>query len=919
MRLTIGDARRRSSPIGAKTARRGGQWVRLVAALLALALTLAGPFTGRTPAGADGCAGDGPAPYLHTCGTQIVDASGAPVTLHAVNWYGFDSNDFVAGGLRYQSYQAIVDRIKALGFNALRIPFSDELIERDPVVSALGPICAHLSCLPNSGADALGPNSGLYGLDALTILKTIVDYAGGQGLYVILDDHRSQAAWGPQENGLWYTDKTCAATAEPYSCYTPQSWLDDWRKLGAFFAGDPYVTGLDLRNEPHSAHQPSTCAGYLASGHWGACGGANNNDTDWQQAASAAGAALLSIDPHWLIVVEGVSTFPQGDGSFPDDGWGENLQGAAVDPVALTAPGGGDHLVYSPHDYRFSNSNNNVSTDTMRAAWLRDFGYLVAAPAHSYSAPVWVGEFGTCTHANNCIVNTAFGSAGAWFSAVTQYVNNGDPSNGIPGAIGWSYWPVNGTYSDSWSYAGNHWQTCYGQRENYGVLGSDWSTLAAPLMQSVLFPPSPTPSPVATDSPTTTPTNAPSGTPTIPPSRTPTVTATATAIPTLTRTTFATPTVTATVAPTVTAPTAPTVTAPTVTATALARASLTTPLPATVVSATATVVSATEQPSATASASASAAATATATATATASASATTAPSSTPPPTSTVIPPPTSTVIPPPTSTVIPPAPSQWPSFACAPYSITPTPSATATPPIKIAPLAPSQPTATVTAIARPRPRVTAVRRAPTRQSSRHIQTKPPRKTQPAPPLIRVYGSTLRKAVRLDVQVRRDGRGRLSGWLRYTDTRKGKRLNLYAVKWRAASTSCGRLHIALVQVRLRDGNNKRKTYDAAFSVGLDTRHTVRFSLRLGRAYNLSATLTGAAAITCPSRPSTRKPAYKAPAHAATHKGARRATTGRKPALRHATTGRKPASRGATGQQAPRKAPMLTPTPAHPKR
>ncbi len=891
MRLTIGDARRRYSRLGAKTARRGGHWVRLAAVLLALALALTGPFTNRAPAGADGCAGDGPAPYLHTCGAQIVDASGAPVTLHAVNWYGFDSNDFVAGGLRYQSYQAIVDRIKALGFNALRIPFSNELVQRDPVVSALGPICAHLSCLPNSGADALGPNGGLYGLDALTILKTIVDYAGSQGLYVILDDHRSQAAWGPQENGLWYTDKTCATTAEPYSCYTPQSWLDDWRKLGAFFAGDPYVTGLDLRNEPHSAHQPSTCAGYLASGHWGACGTANNNDTDWQQAASAAGSALLSIDPHWLIVVEGVSTFPQGDGSFPDDGWGENLQGAGVDPVALTAPGGGDHLVYSPHDYRFSNSNTNVSTDAMRAAWLRDFGYLVAAPAHSYSAPVWVGEFGTCTHANNCIVNTAFGSAGAWFSALTQYLNNGDPSNGVPGAIGWSYWPVNGTYSDSWSYAGNHWQTCYGQREDYGVLGSDWSTLAAPLMQSVLFPPSPTPSPVATDSPTTTPTSAPSDTPTTTPQSTPTMTATAMVSPTRTQTASATPT--ATIAPTLTA-----TTALTLTATALARAGLTTPLPATAVSATATVITAvtpiataTEQPSATASATASASTTAspiaTATASVTTSASATTAPSSTPAP----------------TSTAIPPAPSQWPSFACAPYTITPTPSATATPPIKIAPLALSQPP--VTATARPRPRATAARRTPARQSSRHSQTKPARKTQQTPPLIRVYGSALRKAVRLDVQVRRDGRGRLSGWLRYTDTRKGKRLDLQAVKWRAASTSCGRLRVALVQARLRDGNNKRKTYDAAFSAGLDTRHTVRFSLRLGRAYNLSAALTGAAAIACPSRPSTRKPAYKTPRHATTRKG-----------LHRATTGRKPASRGATEQQAPRKAPRPTPTPAH---
>lgn len=213
-----------------------------------------------------------------------------------------------------------------------------------------------------------------------------------------------------------------------------------------------------------------------------------------------------------------------------------------------------------------------------------------------------------------------------------------------------------------------------------------------------------------------------------------------------------------------------------------------------------------------------------------------------------------------------------------------------------------------MTAIAHLR-KATVIRRASTHQSSRHVQTKPSRKTPQAPPLIRVYGSALRKAVRLDVQVRRDGRGRLSGWLRYTDTRKGKRLDLHEVGWRAASTSCGRLHIALVQARLRDGDgNKRKTYDAAFNVGVDTRYTVHVLLRLGRAYSLTTTLTGAAAITCPSRPSTRKPAYKAPTRTVSHKTLRRATIKRKPAVR-----------AATGQQAPRKTPLPTPTPAHPKR
>jgi aryl-phospho-beta-D-glucosidase BglC (GH1 family) len=50
-------------------------------------------------------------------------------------------------------------------------------------------------------SDTVKSNADLYGLDALHVLKQIVDYAGRQGLYVILD-HRCEAAWGPEEDGL---------------------------------------------------------------------------------------------------------------------------------------------------------------------------------------------------------------------------------------------------------------------------------------------------------------------------------------------------------------------------------------------------------------------------------------------------------------------------------------------------------------------------------------------------------------------------------------------------------------------------------------------------------------------------------------------------------------------------------------------
>jgi hypothetical protein len=113
------------------------------------------------------------------------------------------------------------------------------------------------------------------------------------------------------------------------------------------------------------------------------------------------------------------------------------------------------------------------------------------------------------------------------------------------GPLSWAYWPVNGTYADSWSYEQAGWRTCYGQREGWGIAGSDWSTLSVQLLvQSLFAAPSKDPAATLASSP------PPSG----PwpsyrcdpysdvPTPTPTATATTTPIPTATNTATPRPT-----------------------------------------------------------------------------------------------------------------------------------------------------------------------------------------------------------------------------------------------------------------------------------------------------------------------------------------------------------------------------------------
>src|ERR1035437_3253751 len=60
---------------------------------------------------------------LHTSGASIVDANGTRVRLNAFSWYGAESKDFVVAGLETADLTSIVQVIKSMGFNSVRLPW----------------------------------------------------------------------------------------------------------------------------------------------------------------------------------------------------------------------------------------------------------------------------------------------------------------------------------------------------------------------------------------------------------------------------------------------------------------------------------------------------------------------------------------------------------------------------------------------------------------------------------------------------------------------------------------------------------------------------------------------------------------------------------------------------------------------------
>jgi endoglucanase len=71
-------------------------------------------------------AGEG---YWHTSGNQILDANNQPVRIAGINWFGMETSNFAPHGLWTRGYKSMLDHIKSLGYNTLRLPYCNQLFD----------------------------------------------------------------------------------------------------------------------------------------------------------------------------------------------------------------------------------------------------------------------------------------------------------------------------------------------------------------------------------------------------------------------------------------------------------------------------------------------------------------------------------------------------------------------------------------------------------------------------------------------------------------------------------------------------------------------------------------------------------------------------------------------------------------------
>jgi endoglucanase len=434
--------------------------------------------------------------YWHTSGNKILDANNQQVHITGINWFGLETSNYAPHGLWSRDYKDMLNQIKALGYNTIRLPYSTQLFDAGSTPNSISNFCSSWYQNPHPGDNSC--NQDLQGLTTgLQVMDKIIAYGGSIGIRFILDRHRPDSGG---QSALWYT-----------AAYSEARWISDWQMLASHYAGNTAVVGADLHNEPH--HIQGNIA---ASACWG-CGTTAN---DWRLAAQRAGNAILGANPNWLIVVEGVDCYGPGGVTEPSQGaqctwWGGMLTGAAAFPVTLNVA---NRVVYSPHEYDNGVFNQTWFSDpnfpnNMPALWDSWWGYL-----HKNNvAPIMVGEFGS-------LLNDP--KDGQWLSALMSYIGTG--ANGM----NFTFWCLNPNSGDTG-----------------GILLDDWITVNTTkhgYLAPYLFPldggggtPIPTNTPTNTPVVTNTPTNTP--VPSNTPTNTPVVTNTPTNTPVATNTPTNTP------------------------------------------------------------------------------------------------------------------------------------------------------------------------------------------------------------------------------------------------------------------------------------------------------------------------------------------------------------------------------------------
>ncbi|KAK4238797.1 glycoside hydrolase superfamily [Achaetomium macrosporum] len=374
-----------------------------------------------------------------TSGRWILDASGKNLTYAGTNWPGH-ADVMIPEGLQYQSIETIVQKIKSLGMNAVRLTFAIQMV--DEIYANGGKDIT----IQKAFVQALGQANGMKVLNQvlaknprfsasttrLQVFDAVADELAKQQIYVHLDNHISKGMWccSSTDGNSWWGD----------TYFSAANWTRGLSYMADHGRSWPGLTSIGLRNEPRDpTNNPSLSR---ASYNWEA----------WHGYMRQGAAAVHAAHPDLLIFLSGLSF---------DTYLTPVVRGQALTPGAGTfsrdefAPGYAGKLVLELHNYENSiGSCGSLQGNLLRNGFEALQGGTGSGVVNVF--PVMMTEFGFQMDASTW--------KGVYASCLASFL----PSL----KAGWTIWVLAGSYyirSGTQDYD-----------ESWGLLNHDWSAWRSP-------------------------------------------------------------------------------------------------------------------------------------------------------------------------------------------------------------------------------------------------------------------------------------------------------------------------------------------------------------------------------------------------------------------------------------------------------
>lgn len=367
---------------------------------------------------------------LSTKGRFVVDKNGDVVKINGANWYGASGSrkwehygflpylsmehhngldtHSIPVGLQNESVDNIIKRIKSYGINAIRLPFSNQMIHSKEKV--------HF--------DVVKANPELATKTPLEIYNYVVSKLTRSGIMVVLNNHTTYTSWccSISLDSQWYNPQEFDIKGNKFSIQTEEQWLADWKNMISFHKNNPMVIAADLRNEIGTSWRGGLINTDINNPNYGW-----NNHDDWWNVSRNAAKELLKINPNILIVIETIN--------WSDSSPIKNLslgKRFSFDDVKSTIKNvdwkWSNKVVYAIHYYshlapKNMNSFKEMNKKDLFSQMDKEFGFLLKENI----APVWITEFG----ANG---DSKDEKEIRWFKYITDYISENN--------VSFFYWPL---------------------------------------------------------------------------------------------------------------------------------------------------------------------------------------------------------------------------------------------------------------------------------------------------------------------------------------------------------------------------------------------------------------------------------------------------------------------------------------------